>query len=141
MRRFVLAMVVVSTVVACGQSTSELGPDLEAGRDTYRSSCAACHGGNGEGGAGPALSEVIETFSSCDDQIRWITLGSERFKAEVGPTYGDAGKDITGVMPEFSTSLSETEIARVATYERHEFGGATAEEARGACGPTSPLSK
>lgn len=134
MKRFLLAIVVAVFIAACAQTTSQLSSDLEAGRDTYRARCATCHGGNGEGGAGPALAGVIETFSSCDDQMRWISLGSGRFESEVGPTYGDQDTEITGVMPEFSTSLTEEEIARVAAFERHEFAGATQTEAAEECG-------
>lgn len=134
MKRLLAAALVAFSVAGCAQSTGQLGPDLEEGREIYRARCATCHGGNGEGGVGPALSEVIETFSSCEDHMRWISLGSERFKAEVGPTYGDDGTEITGVMPEFSASLTEEEIARVAAYERHEFAGATQTEASESCG-------
>lgn len=80
------------------------------------------------------MSEVIETFSSCDDQMEWISLGAERFKSEVGPTYGDQDIEITGVMPEFSTSLTKEEIAQVAAFERHEFAGASQTEAAEGCG-------
>lgn len=134
MRRL-LAIVVVAVIgSACAQSTSQLSPDIEEGREIYRDRCATCHGGNGEGGAGPALAGVIETFSSCDDHKQWVSLGSQRFKSEVGPTYGDGGKEITGVMPEFSTSLTNEEIARVAAYERHQFAGATQSGAAEECG-------
>lgn len=134
MKRYFLTILVALSVPACATSTPQLSPDLEAGRDTYRDRCATCHGGNGEGGAGPALAGVIETFSSCDAQMQWISLGSERFKTEVGPTYGDQDTEITGVMPEFSTSLSEHEIARVAAFERHEFGGVEQAQASEECG-------
>lgn len=134
MKRYLLTILVAVSAAACAQSTSQLSPDLEAGRDTYRDRCATCHGGNGEGGAGPALSGVIETFSSCEDQMQWISLGSQRFMSEVGPTYGDQDTEITGVMPEFSTSLTKEEIARVAAFERHEFAGATQTEAAEGCG-------
>lgn len=134
MNRFLLTIVGAVSIAACVPATPQLSPDLEAGRDTYRARCATCHGGNGEGGVGPALAEVIEAFSSCDDQMRWISLGSERFESEVGPTYGDQDTEITGVMPEFSTSLSEDEIAQVAAFERHEFAGATQTEAAEGCG-------
>jgi mono/diheme cytochrome c family protein len=129
--------VVALCLAACSQggaAPSELSPDLEAGHEVYSSICATCHGGNGDGGSAPALTGVLTTFSSCVDQIRWITLGSKRYEAEVGATYGDTGKEITAVMPEFGKSLSETEIAQVAAFERHRFGGAAEQEAVGDCG-------
>lgn len=134
MRRLLTIVLVAVFAAACAQSASQLSPDLEEGRVVYRDRCATCHGGNGEGGAGPALAGVIETFSSCDDQKQWISLGSDRFDSEVGPTYGDQEKEITGVMPEFSTSLTDEEIARVAAYERHEFAGATQTAVSESCG-------
>lgn len=135
MRRALAVAALVTALAACNQDGSAgLDPDLKAGRDTYIGVCAACHGGNGQGASAPALASVVETFSACSDHIQWITLGSERHKNEVGPTYGDQGKEITGVMPEFGASLGDREIARVAAYERHQFGGAGAEDVRADCG-------
>lgn len=136
-RRLVLALVAVAVVAACSQSSApdpELGPELEAGRQAYQSTCAACHGGNGDGGSAPALTDVVATFGDCADQIEWIVMGSERHKAEVGPTYGDTDKEITAIMPSFENTLSSTEITQVAAFERHRFGGAAAEAALTDCG-------
>ena len=132
----VLAALLVA-LAACAQGNGadpELGPDLEAGRQVYQSTCAACHGGNGDGGSAPALTDLVATFGDCADQVEWITIGSERHKAEVGPTYGDTGKEITAIMPSFENTLSTTEIAQVAAFERHRFGGATADAALAECG-------
>lgn len=135
MRTTLAVAAIAISLAACSQGgAAELDPDLRAGRDTYRAVCAACHGGNGQGASAPALTGVLETFSLCADQIEWITVGSARHQTEVGPTYGDQGKEITGVMPGFGTSLSDGEIARVAAFERHEFGGAAEEDARADCG-------
>jgi mono/diheme cytochrome c family protein len=123
--------------MACAQGgtvTPDLAPDLEAGRQVFSASCATCHGGNGQGGSAPALADVLTTFSDCDDHVRWVSMGSERHKAEVGPTYGDTGKEITAIMPEFGASLSDTEIAQVAAFERHRFGGAGEATALADCG-------
>jgi mono/diheme cytochrome c family protein len=128
---------VVALLAACasgGTSGRALDPDLEAGREVFGRVCASCHGGNGEGGAGPALASVLETFRDCEDHIRWVTSGSERHKDEVGPTFGDTDKEITGIMPSFESVLTATEIAQVAAFERHRFGGADPEVARANCG-------
>lgn len=109
-------------------------PELEAGHEVYSSICATCHGGNGDGGSAPALTDVLETFATCADQIEWITLGSDRYRDERGPTYGDTDKEITSVMPEFGKTLSEREIAAVAAFERHRFGGDEEAVAAGDCG-------
>lgn len=135
MKRILAAVLAaLLAVTACGEAAPQLGPDLEAGRDTYRQRCATCHGGNGDGGAGPPLAEVTVTFSDCADQIQWISMGSDQFQAEVGPVYGDQGKEITAVMPQFSNSLTEEEIARVAAFERHQFAGVGESEALDQCG-------
>jgi len=85
--------------------------------------CAGCHGATGGGGVGPAMSggAVVETFSSYEDHIQWVALGSQGWQAEVGPTYGDTAKPVGGsgnLMPAFSESLTEEEIALVVRYER-----------------------
>ena len=96
--------------------------------------CAACHGKDGKGGAGPALATVRETFPDCADQQKWITLGSEGWKNEVGDTYGAQGKAITTVMPAFGESLSPEQIKQIALYERVRFGGADLASEKTACG-------
>jgi mono/diheme cytochrome c family protein len=119
-------------VSACGGSNLE-GPVRE-GRDVYGSVCSACHGSTGKGGVGPAFAGVVETFPSCDDHIKWVTLGSERWKAEVGEKYGATDKPIKKVMPEIGLQLSEREIAAVAAYERSTFAGVDVSVAEAECG-------
>lgn len=136
MKRAFLVSVVALAVAACaaGSGEPELGPELEAGHEVFSSICATCHGGNGDGGSAPALAGVLETFAACSDQIRWVTLGSQRWQDEVGPTYGETGKEITAVMPEFGASLSDEEIARVVAFERARFGGADESTVLADCG-------
>ena len=136
MIRCLLVILGALALVACAQGADEpeLDPVLEAGREVYSSTCATCHGGNGEGGSAPALEDVLTTFSQCADQVEWITLGSQRFQDEIGRTYGDTEKEITAVMPEFGESLTDTEIAQVAAFERHRFGGAEPETVMTDCG-------
>jgi mono/diheme cytochrome c family protein len=134
--RLVAAVLLIAVLSACSEATAppELGPDLDTGRNVYSTRCAICHGGNGQGGSGPSLAEVLATFGDCADQIEWIGLGSNRYMEEVGPTYGDNDKEITGVMPQFSGALTESEIAQVAAFERQQFGGADEETALADCG-------
>jgi mono/diheme cytochrome c family protein len=119
-------------VLAAACSSAPQDPDMLAARDTY-ATCATCHGKTGEGGAGPALATVRETFPDCEDQVRWISLGSNRWKQEVGPSYGAGGTPVEGAMPSFE-NLGDTAIRRVAMYERVRFGGGTIEDERLACG-------
>ncbi|HEY6635348.1 MAG TPA: cytochrome c [Acidimicrobiia bacterium] len=136
MIRRLLVILGALALVACAQGADEpdMDPALEAGREVYSSTCATCHGGNGEGGSAPTLDGVLTTFSQCDDQVEWISLGSQRFQEEIGETYGDTDKEITAVMPEFGQSLTETEIAQVAAFERHRFGGEDPASAMAGCG-------
>jgi len=109
-------------------------PDLEAGRETYGRLCSVCHGGTGEGGVGPALSEVVATFPNCDAHLQWISLGSARWRTEVSSTYGIQEKDITGAMPSFEPTLTEAQIRQVAAFERSRYGGSSQIEAVTDCG-------
>ena len=117
-----VAMFVV--VLGCASGPETLGdPALDAGRATYGRVCSSCHGGTGEGAAAPPLTTVLETFPDCETHIQWVTLGSDRWKEEVGLVYGAPGKEITAVMPSFESVLTEEEIRQVAAFERFRFGG------------------
>jgi mono/diheme cytochrome c family protein len=108
-------------------------PDYSEGREVY-ATCAACHGKQGEGGAGPALNDVLITFPDCQDQQRWISLGSAGWKEEVGDTYGATDRPINGAMPRFEESLTSDQIRQAALYERVRFGGVDLETEKEACG-------
>ena len=77
---------------------------------------------------------MVATFPDCEEQQRWITLGSKQWQEEVGDTYGATDKEITAVMPSFRTVLTLEEIAQVAAYQRLQFGGASLEEVLADCG-------
>ena len=111
-------------VAACGGSdTAPTDDPMSIGREVYGRICSTCHGPGGAGGVGPALTGVLETFPACGDQERWIRLGSHRWKDEVSPTYGAAGREVKGAMPSFESSLTTEEIAAVASFERVRYGG------------------
>ncbi len=105
---------------------------MAGGSDVFVT-CAACHGKTGGGGVGPALTSVLETFPDCETHMKWIRLGSEGWKAEVGPTYGESDSPITQVMPSFDR-LDDEALRRIAMYERVRFGGGELESERSACG-------
>lgn len=130
-----VVLVVMTFSQACGGSDENLSPTRE-GRGVYGSICSTCHGNAGQGGVGPSLAEVVKTFPSCEEQIKWITLGSERWKAEIGPTYGADGKPIESVMPEMGAQLSPQAIAAVAAFERSNYGGADGAQSEIECGFT-----
>lgn len=123
----------IGIAVGCGPgaATSE---SLRTGRGVYGDRCSACHGNRGQGGVAPALTDVLETWPDCLDQQEWIALGSERWKAEHGPTYGANDAPVTKVMPEHAKTLTREEIAFVAAFERIEYGGGDQVTELQACG-------
>ncbi len=134
-RRAVLTAMMVVWLVACASGPESLGdPNLDAGRETFGRICSACHGGDGTGGSAPALTSVLETFPDCETQRQWITIGSERWKDEVGSVYGAPGKEITAIMPSFEAVLTAEEIQQVASFERLRFGGGDMETVLADCG-------
>ncbi len=103
------------------------GPDpLAEGKKIFASSCASCHGKQGEGSAtAPSLKNVLSVFPDTQDHIDWVADGSLSF---AGKRYGadKLGNNegvATGGMAGFSTSLTAEEIQAVVQYERVEFGG------------------
>lgn len=124
------------TGVAVNCDGSEFGAEdvnfFALGRQVYDANCAVCHGGGGGGGAGPALAggAVLDTFSSCDDHIEWVELGSAGWPDD---TYGDTNKTVGGGMPGFA-SLSEQDLASAVLYERVQFGAEELPAAETGCG-------
>lgn len=122
--RALLSAILMVAVVACASGPESLGdPNLDAGREVFGRVCSSCHGGTGAGATAPALTSVLATFPDCETHRQWVTLGSERWKEEVGLVYGAPGKEITAIMPSFETVLTEVEIQQVASFERFRFGG------------------
>lgn len=68
------------------------------GEDVYQESCAACHGGSGEGGTGPSLVGVDERLTR-DEQITIV-------------------RDGRGRMPAWGGELTAEEIEAVVDYQR-----------------------
>jgi mono/diheme cytochrome c family protein len=123
---------------------SEYGVDevsfFTIGQEVYTGSgrCAGCHGDDGGGGTGPAMSggAVLVTFpgDSCADHIAWIELGSDGWPEA---TYGANGTPVgsSGAqMPGFADSLTPEELAAVVIYERVAFGGQSLADAEADCG-------
>ncbi|MEZ5382154.1 MAG: cytochrome c [Microthrixaceae bacterium] len=104
-------------------TAEELTP-LEAGAEVYGANCASCHGGGGGGGSGPALADgaVLATFPDPVDQVRWVVLGSDGWKSEVGDAYGAEDKPVGGGMPAFS-GLAGQELLDAILHERTGLSG------------------
>jgi mono/diheme cytochrome c family protein len=74
------------------------------GAAIYGARCAACHGRNGRGGAGPALvGPTATTFPDAAAEVALVARG-------------------TGTMPGFGSQLSEEELAAVVAYVRSGLG-------------------
>jgi mono/diheme cytochrome c family protein len=130
----VAGLMIVFAVLGVGCGGTPSGPAaLKTGRGIYADQCSVCHGNRGQGGVGPSLSEVRETWPDCVDHQEWIALGSEGWKTEHGPTYGADDSPITEVMPGQAGSLTPGEIALVAAFERVEYGGGDAATELAAC--------
>jgi len=97
----------------------------ELGAELYVSTgCSGCHGGAGEGGVGPKLSEgeVELTFPDEKDHAGWIKSGSAPF---AGQGYGAANRPggqrkAAGSMPAFP-QLTDEEIDALVLYEREKL--------------------
>jgi mono/diheme cytochrome c family protein len=88
-----------------GASTSN-STTTTAGRETdgasiFRTECAGCHGANGEGNLGPALSGIADRMSVAD---------------QTAVVEGGRGR-----MPGFASSLTESQIAAVVDYTRTQL--------------------
>ena len=103
---------------------------LGEGEELYiETGCSGCHGGEGGGGIGPALSdgEVHITFTSLEDQVVWIAQGSAI--VGTGNTYSSFDstrpRAVAGQMPGFGSEsanpLDIEEILAVTLYERTQL--------------------
>jgi hypothetical protein len=118
------------------------GSPLKLGAALYTAeaapTCQSCHGADGGGGTGPAFAggAIIETFPSCSEHIQWVALGTNRWRDEVGDTYGAQAKSVGGggVMQSYEDAgLTAEEIAAVVLFERVTFGGLDAAAAEADC--------
>ena len=81
---------------------------------------------------------VLVTFPTCEEQVRWVQLGSAGWQAEVGPEYGALGTLSQGGMPNYNDSLTDEELRAVVLFERVRFGGENLDEALVGCGLVIP---
>ncbi|HUP16713.1 MAG TPA: c-type cytochrome [Acidimicrobiia bacterium] len=117
-----------------------LGEQIYTGQVVASANCQSCHGAQGQGGVGPALTTVRSTFSSCMDHVEWVAKGTQGFQNEGRATYGDLNKPVGGAgnMPSFAAALTPEQIGAVSAFERVRFGGVAAEEALADCGLAEP---
>ncbi|WP_019533294.1 c-type cytochrome [Paenibacillus ginsengihumi] len=108
-----IALLLAFSLSACGGGGTNNNPPADTGADNnagagagggatvnaeslYKSNCLSCHGGNLEGGVGPALSAVGSKYSA--DQLSDIINNGR------------------GAMPGFKDRLSADEIAGLADW-------------------------
>ncbi len=120
-----------------------LGEQIYTGQVVASANCQSCHGAQGQGGVGPALTTVRSTFSSCMDHVEWVAKGTQGFQNEGRSTYGDLNKPVGGAgnMPSFAAALTPEQIGAVSAFERVRFGGVAADEALADCGLVEPPSE
>lgn len=94
------------------------GEDLSAGRLTYASACAGCHGMAGEGipNVAPAMRGNATLLS--DDPHNFIKVVLNGLPTQVFP-----GGQRMYAMPPFSHELSDQDIADLTTWALAEWGG------------------
>lgn len=89
------------SALAFAQESEQHAP-LQAGQLLYETNCVGCHGGDGNGGSGPALSGN-ETVQDTERVVNQILHGGGR-------------------MPAFGPVLSDEQIASIASYIRNNWG-------------------
>ena len=133
MRSLTATLLAAVLTASCGGADSAPGA-LREGREVYGNVCSACHGSAGQGGVGPTLTGVLQTWPSCADHVLWVTLGSDEWLAQEGPTYGATAKPVQGGMPGHGATLSSRQIAAVAAWERVTYGRADEASTLAECG-------
>jgi mono/diheme cytochrome c family protein len=133
-RRQLVRCAILAVVGLSACASPDTSDPITRGREVYGRICSACHGAGGEGGVGPSLRTVLDTWPDCADQIEWVTIGSEGWTAAHGPTYGATGKPVKGGMPAHRALLEPDEIAAVSAFERVRYGGADEAATLAGCG-------
>lgn len=99
-------LLIFVALIACnatGEDTADgSGADATAGAQVFADTCAGCHGANGEGASGPAMSEAAAGKTEADVE--------------------DVVRNGSGDMPAQS-QLSDPEMADVAAYVVETWGG------------------
>lgn len=98
-------------------SGDDLAVLMDKGKQTYTTTCQACHQANGAGipGAFPPLSES-DWVNGPPKRMVAILLHGLQGEIVV------KGQKFQGVMPPFKDQLKSEDIAAVATYVRNSFG-------------------
>ncbi len=89
-----------------GAREDQLASLAAEGQQLYGQNCASCHGGEGEGGTGPALnSEQFQTMVSDEQTAQLVSVGVP-------------GTSMSAWSQDFGGSLTGEQIRAVVTYVR-----------------------
>ncbi|MEO5974485.1 MAG: c-type cytochrome [Ilumatobacteraceae bacterium] len=124
------------------------------------STCAGCHGAEGQGGAGRVLNqgEVLKTFPQIEDMLNFVYTGSQAFATQGLAIYGNPDRDGGAHAPmsyngnpmpqqgvKVGGGLTDVQILAVVCHERYTIGGADptstewSNEYNRWCAPTSEI--
>jgi len=111
---------------------------LAIGAKVY-SSCAGCHGAEGQGGAGRILyqGEVLKTFPKIEDMLNFVYTGSQAYATQGIAYYGNPDREGGAHAPmsyngnpmpmqgeKAGGALTEAQILGVVCHARYTIGGA-----------------
>jgi hypothetical protein len=116
--RLVALWLCVPVVLVCGQrlrNTSKVNAD--AGKQIFKSACAACHGGDGRGTpkavSGFEPPRTFPDFTKCDQTT---PEPNSAWKDVI--THGGPSRGFTEIMPSFGEALTSEQIDNVIEYVR-----------------------
>ncbi len=95
-------MLAGALLAACGGSGDESFTPPKSGAAIYSTYCATCHGKQGQGFVGPALTDMALKYPNVADEVSIVTNGK-------------------GQMPAWVGRLTAKQIATVVDYTRTEF--------------------
>jgi cytochrome c oxidase subunit 2 len=106
----------VGASCGAGDSGPELSAEGEKGREIAGTNgCAACHGNNGQGGAGPAWTGLFGSTVELDDGTS-VVADEEYIRTSITDPGAQRNAGYTLQMPE--NSLTDDEIDSVIAYIR-----------------------
>jgi mono/diheme cytochrome c family protein len=139
-------------VLALKPVTAKASGPTGDGAVAYATNCSGCHGAGGEG-AGAAYAfvggSVMKTFPHIEDQLRWVSYGTQKYQAAGVEIYGDPNREggahktgaSGGQMPGWKGNLTDAEILAAVCHERYDLGGGDAASPEYAlwCAADSPI--
>jgi mono/diheme cytochrome c family protein len=124
------------------------------GAGLFATNCSGCHGAGGEG-VGSAYGfvggSVMKTFPHIEDQLRWVSYGTQQYLTAGIAIYGDPNREggphktgaSGGQMPGWrgADKLKDAEILAAVCHERYDLGGGDVTSAEYAlwCAPDSAI--